>query len=166
MNRLDTASFELASTILANAADMTLATVRADGAPHATTISFASEAMTLYAAIALDSHKAHDIRRDGRVALTVNAPYRDWNEIQGLSIDAVATMIDAPAELALASSLLLRKLPGYAALIAEPAVLPWPGMLFIRITPVTLTLLDYTQRFGHSEQFDLRAQEPAATPGA
>lgn len=159
MNDLDRASLELVRTILASASEMTLATIRADGSPHASTVSFASDGMVLFAAIALDSHKAHDIRHDGRVSLTVNAPFRNWNEIQGLSIDGVASMIAQHGEQLAASALLLQKLPAYASLVGESPPAPWPGMLFIRIVPTALMLLDYTKRFGHSTQFDVSELE-------
>lgn len=155
MNGLDTASHALACTILASATEMSLATIGPNGAPHASTVSFASDGLVLYAAIALDSHKAHAIRQDGRVSLTVNAPFRNWNEIQGLSVDGVASMVDTQDGQEAASALLLQKLPAYATLVGDNPPVPWPGMLFIRIVPGVLTLLDYTRRFGHSERFDV-----------
>lgn len=153
MNGLDHASFELACAILASTDDMTIATLREDGSPHASTVSFASDGLVLFAAIAIDSHKAHEIRQDGRVSLTVNTPVRNWNEIQGLSIDGIASMIDWPRGQEEASALLLKKLPAYASLVGKAPKLPWPGMLFVRVVPTRLTLLDYTKRFGHSTQF-------------
>lgn len=156
MNGLDHASFELARSILASATEMTLATIRSDGSPHASTVSFASDGIVLFAAIALDSHKAHDIRADGRVSLTVNAPFKNWNEIQGLSIDGIASMLDGYEEHLVASALLLQKLPAYAALVGASPAVPWPGMLFIRIVPSVLMLLDYTKHFGHSTRFDVQ----------
>lgn len=155
MNRLDAHNYALVTAILAGTNEMTLATIGPDGAPHATTVSFASDGLRLYAAIALDSQKAHAIRGDGRVSLTVNAPFREWDDIRGLSIDGIATMINEQAGQAAASELLLQKLPGYARLIGSAPSVPWPGMLFILIVPHALTLLDYTQRFGHSERFEL-----------
>jgi hypothetical protein len=153
MNGLDSASFKLACTILSGSNEMTLATVRADGAPHASTVSFASDNLILYAAIAIDSRKAHEIREDGRVSLTVNAPFRNWHEIQGLQIDGIAKMIDWPRGQEEASALLLKKLPAYVSLVGATPPLPWPGMVFLRIVPTELMLLDYTKRFGHSEHF-------------
>ena len=155
MNGLDPASYKLACSILSSTNEMTLATRRADGSPHASTVSFASEALVLFAAIALDSHKAHEIREYGRVSLTVNAPFKNWNEIQGVSIDGVASMIDWPRGQAAASEVLLKKLPGYAALVGSAPAIPWPGMLFIRIVPTSLALLDYTKRFGHTTRFNV-----------
>ncbi|WP_167241067.1 pyridoxamine 5'-phosphate oxidase family protein [Massilia genomosp. 1] len=156
MTRLPPAQQALAGTILSGAADLTLASIRDDGTPHASTVSFAADGLVLYVAIALDSHKAHDLRTHPRVALTVNAPYRTWNEIQGMSIDALAEMIHEPVEAQRAASALLRKFPAFAQVVADTSALPWPGMLFVRITPLTVSLLDYTQGFGHTENFDLR----------
>lgn len=155
MNGLDHASYALACSLLASANEMTIATLRADGSPHASTVSFASDGLVLYAAIAIDSHKAHDIREDGRISLTVNAPFKNWNEIQGLSIDGVASMIDWPRGQEKASELLLKKLPAYVSLMGKSPGIPWPGMLFIRVVPSALTLLDYTRHFGHSTHFKL-----------
>lgn len=152
---LDLRSHQLVLSILERASHLTLASLRSDGSPHASTVSFASEQLIVYVAIALDSHKAHDVCRDSRVGLTINAPYASWEQIQGMSIDAHASLVRDPAELALASTLLLTKLPGYAKLIAEPEQMPWPGMLFVRIDPRTIQLLDYTRGFGHTEVFDV-----------
>jgi hypothetical protein len=153
MNGLDPASYELACNILTRTNEMTLATLRADGSPHASTVSFASDGLILFAAIAIDCGKAYEIRRDGRVSLTVNAPFQTWNQIQGLSIDGVAALIDWPRGQEEASALLLRKLPAYAALVGKAPATPWPGMLFIRIVPKVVNVLDYTERFGHSTRF-------------
>lgn len=159
MQQLNSANFELATTILGAANELTLATVGADGSPHASTVNFASDGLTLYAAISIDGGKAHDLNGEGRVALTVNAPYHDWSDIQGMSIEGRAVFIQDPTELSFASALLLHKLPGYARIIQQPVVLPWPGMLFIRIAPDRLALLDYTRGFGHTESFDLGQQD-------
>ena len=130
-----------------------MATIRPDGAPHVTTVSYASDGLLIYAAISIDSHKAHDIARDSRVSLAVNAPYTRADQVRGLSIDANAHMITDPHELATVSSLLWTRVPEYGAIISDPVVHPWPGMLFIRITPHTIILLDYTLGFGHTEVF-------------
>ena len=150
MTQLDSHHRALALDILHRAKDLTLASLRSDGAPHATTLSFASAELVMYAAVGIDSQKAHNIRRDGRVALTVNAPYRDWHEIQGLAIDATAEIVIEPDQMRLASELLLARFPQYVKLVGNTQTVPWPGMLYVRIVPRNVALLDYTQSFGHT----------------
>lgn len=157
MQGFDQHHHDLTLSILARSAELSLATIRADGSPHASTVNFASDGLLLYAAISIDSHKAHDIHLHPQVALTVTAPYRDWHQIQGLSIDANASMIGEPLETARASELLLAKFPQFAEVIANPTVLPWPGMLFIRITPRVINVLDYTKHFGNQQSFEVDA---------
>jgi nitroimidazol reductase NimA-like FMN-containing flavoprotein (pyridoxamine 5'-phosphate oxidase superfamily) len=146
----------LAQELLSGSHTLALATLRPDGAPHVTSVSYASCGLLIYAAIALDSHKAHDIARDSRVSLAFNAPETGPGQTRGLSIDAHAELITSPAELALASELLRGAVDDYARIIAEPDVHPWPGMLFIRITPHTIIVLDYRRGFGHTDVFHPR----------
>lgn len=157
MKQLDAEAADLVDRILAGAADLTLATLRADGSPRASTVSFVNQGHVLYAAIAIDSGKAHDISHDNRVAVTVNLPYASWAAIQGLAIDGHAAFVSDTDELAAVASLLHRKQPAFAKLIADPTQLPWPGMLFLRITPQALALLDYTKGVGHTSYFALEA---------
>ena len=155
MTQLDSHHRALALEILGRAKDLTLASLGAGGAPHATTLSFASDDLVMYAAVGIDSQKAHNIRRDGRVALTVNAPYHDWSEIQGLAIDAMAEIVTDPAQVRLAGQLLLARFPQYAKLVENVQAVPWPGMLYIRIVPHSMSVLDYAECFGHTVHVNL-----------
>jgi nitroimidazol reductase NimA-like FMN-containing flavoprotein (pyridoxamine 5'-phosphate oxidase superfamily) len=140
--------------------ELVLASIRPDGAPHASTTNYASDGLRIYCTISLDSQKAHNIRHDSHVAYVVNAPYRSWAEIRGVSIEGEASMLDDPVEQRLASTLLLRKYPEFSAIIANTATLPWPGMLFIALQPARIALLDYTQGFGHTEYFTAGIERP------
>ncbi len=155
MRQLDSHHRKLALGILAKARDLALASLHSDGAPHATTVSFATDELVIYAAIGIDSQKAHNIRQDGRVALTVNAPYADWNEIQGLAIEGIAEILSEQDQVRRASELLLSRFPQYTKVLKDIDTIPWPGMLYIRIVPHKLTVLDYTESFGHTTHFTL-----------
>lgn len=155
MNRLDADACALAQRILSSTQELTLASVRADGSPHASTLNFASDGLTIYAAISLDCEKAHEISRDDRVGLTVNLPYANWSAIQGLSIHGRALFVSGQDELIFVAALLRKKLPAYDSIIARPDILPWPGMLFLRIVPQHLALIDYTVYYGHTRYFAL-----------
>jgi len=134
--------------VLDTAQDLTLATIRPDGYPQATTVSFAHEDMLLYAGIGSRSQKAENIRRNGKVSLTINLPYKDWREIRGLSMSAIAELLDEPEEARLAAACLERRFP---------AVSEWCGpdlghdVAFVRIRPQMVSVIDYSQGFGHTE---------------
>jgi nitroimidazol reductase NimA-like FMN-containing flavoprotein (pyridoxamine 5'-phosphate oxidase superfamily) len=58
---------------------MTIATLRPDGWPQATTVGYANEDLTLYFLCGLESQKAKNLARDDRVSLTIDhARRRSW----------------------------------------------------------------------------------------
>jgi general stress protein 26 len=128
--------------------DLTLATVRDDGYPQATTVSFAHDGLTFYVGIGKHSQKAHNIRGNNKVSLAVTLPYHNWNEIQGLSMSGIAELLEDPAECEKAKECLGRRFPQLAQ---------WAGtdmaaeIAFLRIRPQVISVLDYTKGFGHTE---------------
>jgi len=134
--------------VLDNASDLTLATLRPDGYPQATTVSFAHDGMNLYVGIGKHSQKAANIRYSDKVSLTVNLPYQDWREIQGLSMSARAAIVADGASADAARNCLLARFPqiaewGDAAQASDIA--------FLKITPQVISILDYSKGFGHTE---------------
>jgi general stress protein 26 len=101
-------------SILAGASDMTLATVREDGYPQATTVSYVNDDLTIYFGCAAGSQKAVNIARNYRVSLTVNLPYSSWEEIRGVSIGGRADRVTDPREMDRVGELMLRKFPQIA----------------------------------------------------
>ena len=77
-------------SIIDDVNDMTIATVREDGFPQATTVSYVNDGLTIYFMTAEDAQKAKNIARNGKVSLTINRDYQNWNEIEGLSMGALA----------------------------------------------------------------------------
>jgi nitroimidazol reductase NimA-like FMN-containing flavoprotein (pyridoxamine 5'-phosphate oxidase superfamily) len=51
---------------------MTIATLRPDGWPQATTVGYANEGLTIYFVCSSDSQKAANLARDDRVSLTID----------------------------------------------------------------------------------------------
>ena len=51
---------------------MTVATLRPDGWPQATSVGYVSEGLTLYFLCGLDSQKAKNLARDNRISLTID----------------------------------------------------------------------------------------------
>ena len=135
--------------VIDNANDLTLATVRPDGYPQATTVSYAHDGLNLYAGIGKHSQKADNIRQNNKVSLTINLPYDDWREIKGLSMSALAEVLEDGPGVDTAKACLLRRFPQ----IAEWADAPMAGdMAFLKITPQVISVLDYSKGFGHTEQ--------------
>jgi PPOX class probable F420-dependent enzyme len=128
---------------------MTLATLRPDGWPQATTVGYANDGLTLYFLCGRESQKAANLARDDRVSLTIDHDTPQVMDITGLSMAARATVVVDPAEGEQALRLLLRKYPSQDAL---PLPLPTPADVRIfRVTLTVISVLDYSKGFGHTD---------------
>jgi general stress protein 26 len=125
---------------------MTLATVRPDGFPQATTVAYASEGFDLYFSCDAASQKAKNIRKCDKVSATIDRDTRDWNKIRGLSLGGHAELLKGKREREQAYQVLLRKFPEMGAFPPSE-----PAMAFVRVRPSVISILDYTQGFGHTE---------------
>lgn len=128
---------------------MTLATLRPDGWPQATTVGYVNEGMTLYFLCGLESQKAHNIAHDNRVSLTIDRDTPDVMKITGLSMAARATPV---TDRALAEKILGMLPAKYPDAPPLPMKMPSPDEVrLIRVDPVVISVLDYTQGFGHTD---------------
>lgn len=129
---------------------MTLATLRPDGWPQATTVGYVSEGLTLYFMCAHGSQKAANLARDARVSLTIDHDTADLMAITGLSMAARAEPVGDLAEAGRILAMLPRKYPEPATPL--PFAMPAPQDVHIfRVTPTVISVLDYTKGFGHSD---------------
>lgn len=128
---------------------MTIATLRPDGWPQATTVGYVNEGLTLYFLCGLDSQKAANLARDDRVSLTIDHDTPDLMAITGLSMAAHAQPVVDPAE----ADKVLRMLPlKYPEQVALPVPMPTPADVRIfRVTPTVISVLDYSEGFGHTD---------------
>lgn len=129
---------------------MTVATLRPDGWPQATTVGYASDGLTLYFLCGPDSQKAANLARDDRVSLTIDHDTPQVMEITGLSMAARAQAVTDRAEAEKALRLLMQKYPPQQ----EPLPVPMPGpedVRIYRVTPVVISVLDYAKGFGHTD---------------
>jgi len=128
---------------------MTLATLRPDGWPQATTVGYGNDGLTLYFLCGLDSQKAANLARDDRVSLTIDHDTPQVMEITGLSMAARAQVVSDPIEGQKAMQLMMQKYPQQKSL-----PLPMPNFAEVRVfrvTPKVISLLDYSKGFGHTE---------------
>jgi nitroimidazol reductase NimA-like FMN-containing flavoprotein (pyridoxamine 5'-phosphate oxidase superfamily) len=128
---------------------MTVATLRADGWPQATTVGYVNEGLTLWFLCGLDSQKAANLARDDRLSLTIDHDTPDIMAITGLSMAARATPVTDRAE----AEKVLRMLPSkYPEQKALPVAMPTPDdVRLFRVTPTVITVLDYSKGFGHTD---------------
>jgi hypothetical protein len=134
-------------SILKSASEMTIATVRADGYPQATTVNYVSDGLMIYFGCAAESQKARNIACNDKVSVTVTLPYFNWEEIRGLSIGGTAAPVTDPKETNRVSELLLRKFPQ----VLQYVLAGKKGVFLIRITPEVISVLDYRKGFGHTD---------------
>ena len=132
---------------------LTLATQRPDGYPQATIVAFAHDGLDLYVAVDAASQKAKNIRRNGKVSVAVGRDHRDWGRIHALSMAAQAQVLKKRAEIDRAQSALGARFPQLKAMGEADG---YQGWAFLRIAPLVISMLDYTQGFGHAELVDLR----------
>ena len=128
---------------------MTIATLRPDGWPQATTVGYVNEDLTLYFLCGLDSQKAANLARDDRVSLTIDHDTSDIMAITGLSMAARAQAVVDRDE----AARILRMLPlKYPEQVSLPIPMPTPEEVRIfRVTPTVISVLDYSKGFGHTD---------------
>jgi len=128
---------------------MTIATMRPDGWPQATTVGYVNEGLTLYFLCGLDSQKAKNLARDDRVSLTIDDDTPDVMAITGLSMAAHAQAVVDPIK----AGEVLRMLPlKYPEQVPLPVPMPTPADVRIfRVTPTVISVLDYSKGFGHTD---------------
>jgi general stress protein 26 len=144
---MDPALREEVLSVLRGATDMTIATIRPDGYPQATTVSYVSHGLTMYFGCAAESQKAQNIAYNDKVSLTVTLPYFSWEEIRGLSMGGRAEPMTDPNEINRVSELMLRKFPQ----ILQYALAGKKGVFLVRIIPEVISVLDYRKGFGHTD---------------
>lgn len=142
--------------ILDQTNDITIATVRPDGYPQATTVSFVHDGLNIYFGCGVDSQKARNIRHSNKVSLAANLPYRDWNDIRGLSLGGRAQFVKNPDQVARMLQTMKERFPQIEDFAATSDV---GEMALVRIVPVVISLLDYRKGFGHTEQAVLDGSE-------
>lgn len=140
-------------SILDSVNDMTIATVREDGYPQATTVGYANDGLAIYFACAANSQKARNIARNDKVSLTVNLPYSGWDEIRGVSLGGKAVAVTDPKEMDRVGQLMLHKFPQIAG-FAPPDM---RDLMLFRVNPEVISVLDYRKGFGHADLVKITA---------
>jgi len=126
---------------------MGLATLRADGWPQATMVSYANDGLLLYFVVSRASQKYANIQRDSRVSIVIGRDFEDPAQIRALSIAANASEVRDPTQQKRAIALIFERHP-------ELAKLPAPNLnhsAVMRAYCSIVTVLDYSKGFGHAD---------------
>ena len=128
---------------------MTIATLRPDGWPQATTVGYVNEGLTLYFLCGPHSQKAANLAKDDRVSLTIDRDTPQVVDLAGLSMAARAQLVTDRAETQKVLAMLPLKYPEQASL---PVPMPEPDDVRIfRVTPKVISVIDYSKGFGHTQ---------------
>lgn len=126
----------------------TIATVRGDGYPQATTVAYVNDGFEIYFVAGRESQKVANIRKNNKVSLTVDHDYQNWNKIKGLSLGGIADVIVDPEQREKVFDLFTAKFP-------QVREMPMPEDLdeiaVVHVHPQVVSVLDYTKEFGHTE---------------
>jgi len=128
---------------------MTVATLRPDGWPQATTVGFAHEDLTLYFLCGIESQKAKNLAADARVSITIDHDEPQVMKITGVSMAARASRIEEASEAERVMALLIARYPQQSA--SPGALPPASAVAIFKVTPTVISLLDYAKGFGHTE---------------
>ncbi len=130
---------------------MTLATIRPDGYPQATTVNYVHDDPTLYFATDATSQKVGNIKLNNKVSVAIADRTQDFYKLRGLSMSGIAARVsekEGAEELALR---LFRALPQSRRFVPED-----PRQLAVyAITPVAIALVDYASGFGTTHLVEL-----------
>jgi PPOX class probable F420-dependent enzyme len=137
---------------------MTVATLRPDGWPQATTVGYAEIGLTLYFICAKDSQKAANIAHDNRISLTIDSDTTDPMAISGLSMAARATPVSDPKEIKRMMQRLVEKYPEYS----DMPDIDVSGGMVMRVVPEVISILDYSKGFGHADLVTVAPEEIGA----
>ena len=126
---------------------MTIATLRRNGYPQATTVTYANDGLDIYFGCDRTAQKITNIKHDSKVSLTIDRDYRNWSQIKGLSMAANAYILADSDEIEHAARLLAKKFAQWAQL--SPA--DKKAVRFVKVVPKIISILDYTKGFGHTD---------------
>ena len=129
----------------------TLATVREDGTPQASGITYVNDGFIVYFAMDPQSYKKKNIDRNPNVGLAIFKDYYRWDKARAVQLGGKCEIVTDKDEISRIETLIVEKFPwvvGYAGAM-EWAVRVGP-VPYYKITPKTIAYLDY-DKFGFNQ---------------
>lgn len=125
----------------------TLATSKGN-IPHASTVEYASDGLTLYFFTSPTSCKIANIKANPKIALTIDEDYPDWMKIKGIQLLGEAEILKG-REIEKAKEVFIKKFPFVAQFVGE-----LEGV-WVKITPTKIYFLDNEKGLGHRELLEV-----------
>ena len=130
---------------------MTVATIRPDGYPQATTVNYIHDDLIVYFATAATSQKAGNIKLNNKVSVAIVDRAKDFYKLRGLSMSGTATRVQEKQRADEFALRLFRRLPQSRRFVPED-----PKELAVyEIRPVAIALVDYASGFGTTHLVEL-----------
>lgn len=136
------------ASVLEQVHEATLATVRPDGWPQATVVSFVNEDDRVWFECLKTSQKSKNHALDSRVSLTVMIPYLPWGDIWGFSFSGHARMLTTAEELSKVKARWLARFP-YMSEVLDHNL---PDFNFYEVRPETVVRMDYRRGLGQGNK--------------
>ena len=130
---------------------MAVSTVRPDGWPQTTIVGYVNQGFDIFFLIFRSSQKLANIQHDDRISIAVAPEPSELRELQAVYAGAHAREITDQAERDEAWRLLMERssnLAGFSMPEAQQAA-------FMKATCKYVSLLDFSQGIGHTEQFTI-----------
>src|SRR5271167_4404151 len=132
---------------------MTLATVRPDGFPQATTVYYVNDGLTLYFATDPASQKAGNIKLNNKVSVAIAGETQNTNKLKALSLSGIAARVTDPTRVHDLQISLFKAVP-QAKRFAPSAA---EQLAVYSITPIVMSLVDYAAGYGKTFPIELAA---------
>ena len=130
---------------------MTVATVRPDGYPQATTVNYIHDDLIVYFATAAASQKADNIKLNNKVSVAIVDQAEDFYKLRGLSMSGTAARVEERQRAEEFVSRLYRRLQQARQFVPED-----PKELAVyEFRPVAIALIDYASGFGTTHLVEL-----------
>ena len=127
---------------------MALATVKDDGSPYCSIVSYINKGLTIFFMTDPSSQKGKNIALCPKVGVAISEDYLDWDKIEGVQLTGSVEWITDPVELKQVQQMFAQKFPqvhkylsGYGVTID---IIP-----FLRVTAKSINYLDYSKGFNH-----------------
>ena len=139
---------------------MTLATLRPDGYPQATTVNYISDGFTIYFAADAASQKVGNIKLNSKVAAAIASEADNFYRLAGVSLSGNAKRLMEPERADEVLTELFRRLPQSKRFVPDDR----RQLAVLAIAPVAISLVDYASGYGTSYVIELESDASTTAP--